>query len=145
MKRIKQAGGVVINPDGKVLMVKATSNMWTFPKGKIESGEDEISAAKREIGEETGVSDLSLVRMLDSYERPGFTQENTKTPSVTKHIVFYLFCTGQKDLQVNDPGTLTAEWVSLEGIVGRLSHEKDKEFFVAHEQLIRQTLADNGT
>jgi 8-oxo-dGTP pyrophosphatase MutT (NUDIX family) len=31
---------------------------WDFPKGLVEPGEDPLAAAKREVKEETGLSDL---------------------------------------------------------------------------------------
>lgn len=118
-------------------MVKAVSNMWTFPKGKVEAGEGLIAAARREVKEETGVIEIELIKKLGSYERLGFTEENTVTPSVIKHITFYLFRTKQQDLTVNDSGTLAAEWVNLAKVARRLSHEKDREFFLSQRGAIR--------
>lgn len=39
------------------LMLRAYRN-WDFPKGLVESGEDPLAAAKREVVEETLISDL---------------------------------------------------------------------------------------
>ena len=41
------------------LMLRAYRN-WDFPKGLCESGETPMQAAMREIGEETGISDLNF-------------------------------------------------------------------------------------
>ncbi|MBT2614901.1 MULTISPECIES: NUDIX hydrolase [unclassified Bacillus (in: firmicutes)] len=44
--------------DGEVLMIKenkpSAMNKWNFPSGRIESGEDILYAARREVKEETG-------------------------------------------------------------------------------------------
>ena len=40
----------------KLLMLRVY-NLWDFPKGMLEDGEDHITAAKREIEEETTLSD----------------------------------------------------------------------------------------
>ncbi|GAV20089.1 8-oxo-dGTP diphosphatase [Mariprofundus micogutta] len=61
---------------GNVLLLKRDSNqhcggLWSFPGGKIESGETPKSAAKRELMEETGLtgSDWKLLGMHD-FEYP---------------------------------------------------------------------------
>ena len=41
------------------LMLRAYKN-WDFPKGIREDGESSIEAARREIGEETGIRDISF-------------------------------------------------------------------------------------
>lgn len=129
-EHIEQAGGIVLNQAGQVLMVKALSNMWTFPKGAVKKPEDLLETARREIEEETGITRLSLIKKLGSYERPGYTKENTETLSVTKRITLYLFRTDQDTLSVIDDGTLAAEWVDPSEVAGRLSHPKDRDFFL---------------
>jgi ADP-ribose pyrophosphatase YjhB (NUDIX family) len=55
-KIIKAAGGIVVKKD-KVLFIKRLGK-WDFPKGKIDKGEDERTAAVREVAEECGVSTI---------------------------------------------------------------------------------------
>jgi bis(5'-nucleosidyl)-tetraphosphatase len=43
----------------KFLLLRAYRN-WDFPKGLVEAGEDPISAALREVREETALDDLSF-------------------------------------------------------------------------------------
>ena len=42
------------------LFLRAFRN-WDFPKGIVEPGEDPLNAAKREVQEETGISDLHFL------------------------------------------------------------------------------------
>ncbi|SFE96317.1 NUDIX hydrolase [Thermoflexibacter ruber] len=53
-KVIKAAGGIVTKKD-KILFIKRLGK-WDFPKGKIDKGEEEETAAVREVAEECGVS-----------------------------------------------------------------------------------------
>jgi 8-oxo-dGTP pyrophosphatase MutT (NUDIX family) len=57
-KQIRAAGAVVFRrtPGGIRLLVLRAYNNWDFPKGLVEAGEDQLSAAKREVKEETGLS-----------------------------------------------------------------------------------------
>lgn len=53
-------GVVVVRRDGDrwlALMLRAYRN-WDFPKGLLEAGEAPLSAAVREVTEETGIADL---------------------------------------------------------------------------------------
>lgn len=50
-------GGVVSNKEGKFLVIER-NGVWDLPKGKLEEGEDFLSAALREVEEETGLVDL---------------------------------------------------------------------------------------
>jgi 8-oxo-dGTP pyrophosphatase MutT (NUDIX family) len=60
-------GGVVLSPDGRVLLREPRGHyggyVWTFPKGGPEPGESPEQAAQREVLEETGVS-ATIVRRI---------------------------------------------------------------------------------
>lgn len=62
-KYVEAAGGVVKNERGEVLMIYRR-NRWDLPKGHIDTGEDALTAAKREVEEETGVLGLKFVSEL---------------------------------------------------------------------------------
>ncbi|MCF0178200.1 MAG: NUDIX domain-containing protein [Bacteroidales bacterium] len=55
---VDAAGGYVQSPDGAVLMIHHR-DVWDLPKGMVEPGEDKLSAALREVKEETGVEAVS--------------------------------------------------------------------------------------
>lgn len=62
---IPAAGGLVQNADGKLLFIKRLG-VWDLPKGKIEKGESDRSAAVREVEEECGLSGVQIEKQLDS-------------------------------------------------------------------------------
>lgn len=62
--RMLSAGAAVFRrEDGghRYLLLRAYRN-WDFPKGMVEAGEDPLSAAIREVREETGIADLAFPR-----------------------------------------------------------------------------------
>jgi len=53
----------------------AQSMMWELPAGRIDDGETALTAAKRELLEETGYSARQWKRILRFYVSPGFLDE----------------------------------------------------------------------
>jgi ADP-ribose pyrophosphatase len=53
----------------------AQQEMWEFPAGGKDEGEDDLTAAKRELAEETGYSAREWKRALYFYVSPGFLDE----------------------------------------------------------------------
>lgn len=67
-------------PEPKILLVKqfryaASKTMWEFCAGRIDEGEDALTAAKRELVEETGYSAREWKPALFFYVSPGFMDE----------------------------------------------------------------------
>ncbi len=53
----------------------ATQFLWELPAGRIDPGERELQAAKRELLEETGYTASKWRRILKFYASPGFVAE----------------------------------------------------------------------
>ena len=69
-------GIVVLNKDNKVFVAKRIDNQknfWQMPQGGVEEGEDYLTAAYRELEEETSIKSVNLIKELDglmTYELP---------------------------------------------------------------------------
>lgn len=131
--RMKEgAGGIILNREGKLLMVEQHGNSWSFPKGGVEKGESLLEAARREIAEETGITDLHYLGELGSYERYSIGKEgvgeNRDWP-LRKRTLF-LFRTDTAIGTPNDPdGEITdVRWATVEEALQLLTHPKDSEF-----------------
>ena len=127
MKQTQSAGGVVVNLKDQVLVVNQRGLTWSLPKGHVDPGEDILTAAMREIFEESGVKDLTLIKKLGIIERESMSTDGTEKEQKTIHI--FLFSTNQMDLQPQDPHNPEAKWVEKEDAAHILSNPKDKEFY----------------
>ena len=87
------AGGIVVRREGDEILVALTREgalrLFVLPKGGIERGEDALTAARREIAEEAGLTDIHLLADLGTRERCGWK----KNIWIITH--FYLFSTTQ--------------------------------------------------
>lgn len=131
MIQTRSAGGVVLNSRGQVLVVSQHGTSWSLPKGRIEEGEDTLAAAKREIYEESGVTTLTLIRELGSYERFKIGRDGGDDQSELKTIFMFLFETSETELSPVDVENPEARWVDGGEVAALLTHPKDREFFVA--------------
>ena len=62
---IEAGGGVIFNEKNEILLIFRRGK-WDLPKGKLDPGESIIDCALREVIEETGLQNLTLVGKLTS-------------------------------------------------------------------------------
>src|SRR5215467_5781809 len=83
---IRHSGSIVIlavdqsTAEPRVLLERqyrhaAQSMMWELPAGRIDEGESELAAAKRELLEETGYTARQWKKIVKFYVSPGFLDE----------------------------------------------------------------------
>ncbi len=138
MIHTESAGGVVLDAEGRVLVVSQHGTSWSLPKGHVEEGESLLAAARREIYEESGVSQLELLRPLGSYTRPRLGRDGGEDASELKTIHLFLFRTSETALKPVDPENPEAVWVEKGRVAALLTHPKDGEFFESLEEVIRE-------
>ena len=69
-------GIVVLNKDNKIFVAKRIDNQknfWQMPQGGVNEGEDYLTAARRELEEETSIKEVMLIKELGgliAYELP---------------------------------------------------------------------------
>lgn len=79
------AGGVVENEQGKILLMKRLGK-WDLPKGKLDKGETIEECALREIEEETGAKQLSIISSFEETFHTYYRNEKW----IIKHTHWYL-------------------------------------------------------
>ena len=65
-KLIEAAGGLVRNLNTNQYLFIFRNKKWDLPKGRLNKNEDVKSAAIREVEEETGVENLSIIKPLNT-------------------------------------------------------------------------------
>jgi 8-oxo-dGTP pyrophosphatase MutT (NUDIX family) len=130
----QSAGGIIVNSRGEVVIVSqgtGTGATWSLPKGGVEPGEDFLTAAKREIDEETGITELEFIKEFPEYSRNPMRPDGSPRTDLLKVIHFFLFKSEQEDLSPKDPHNPIARWVTKEEALELISNARDKEFFAS--------------
>jgi len=106
---IEAAGGVVRNPDDRVLVI-FRRGFWDLPKGKIDPGESPEEAAVREVMEETGLEAADLIGFL----MPTYHIYREKGRRMLKHTYWFRMEAEQDRLKPQAEEQIErAEWRDL--------------------------------
>ncbi len=115
---IRAAGGVV-RRDGLIAVVhRPQHGDWSLPKGKLEAGEDDPTAAVREVREETGCHaviehDLGTVSYEAASGRP-------------KTVRYYLMTAGADEADTEDDVD-AVRWLAPDSLEELLTYATDRD------------------
>ena len=100
MPREKSVGAIIFRREGGIiyyLLLHYPSGHWEFARGHGEEGESEMTTAKREIREETGLNNLKIIPGFREYSKFFFRRtynlkpdEKKTAPWIFKLVVLYL-------------------------------------------------------
>jgi len=121
------AGGIVIKKRGgnlQVLLIKDSYGHWTWPKGKIEEGESTAEAAIRELGEETGLRAVEVLKQIDKTEY----FYRLKGRLIFKTVYIYLFrLLKEEKLTIQTAEIQDGSWFSTEEAMERVGYKGSKK------------------
>lgn len=119
---IKKAGAIIMSRDLKsvALVYRSTKNDWTFPKGHIEEGENEVAAMQREVLEETGMS----VEVIKDLPDMIYADGNGKNVRVRMFLTIFVK-NNIKEKTENEE----VEWISIDKVAQKLSYPNLREYF----------------
>lgn len=142
IERREVAGGIVLGRGGTVAMVKTRngSGAFLFPKGHVEEGEDHETAARREIAEETGITDLEFIADLGIYERPRMKQDGTERDGTLKIIHMYLFAASPDAVLSPTMEIEEAKWVHYQKVAEEIGNEKDRAWYITVFDRVREAI-----
>lgn len=139
--RTRSAGGVVLGDSGTIALVQsATSGFWTLPKGHVDPGETDEEAARREIHEEAGLTDLEFIDDLGTYERPHILPDGSDDPYETKTIHMFLFAAQPHASLLPTHEMQAARWVSFRELANEIAYMKDRVWLASVAKRIQEAI-----
>ena len=120
-------GIVLINKNNQVFVAKRIDNpknFWQMPQGGVDEGEDFLTAAYRELEEETSVKNVELIKELDglvTYHLPErllgiIWRGKYKGQKQKWFLMKYLGEDNDINIKTKKPEFLDWKWVDLEEI-----------------------------
>lgn len=115
---VQAAGGILFNPHKGFLLLAKKNNEWDFPKGRTEKTDADLFAtARREIQEETGITELAL---LPDWKH----EEHYVLNGIPKQVTYWLFLTIAEPRVSKEHKD--AEWMTPEKSIVVQRHESRK-------------------
>ena len=121
------AGAVLIDPTVNELLLlhQRSDDRWCIPKGHVEPGESALEAARREVTEETGLDEFSLLEELGPATHRYFDPKRDR--SVVKTSIYFLGVASKEDPLHLEAGFDEARWVAPSSALGLLRYENERE------------------
>lgn len=116
------------------LLLHYFSGHWDFPKGNKERGENSIQTIRREIKEETGISDLTFI---DGFVKEISYKYLRQNQLISKKVVYFLARTNTKDVVLSSEHT-DFEWDHYESALKRLTYKRSKEILTEGYIFLKQ-------
>lgn len=113
MQREISAGVIIFyRSDKKIeyLLLQHDVDYWNFPKGHIKAGESVLAAARREVQEETGLTDLNFISGFKVQDKYIFQFNQQK---IFKIVIFLLAQAKSKEVKISDEH-LDFRWLTCE-------------------------------
>jgi putative (di)nucleoside polyphosphate hydrolase len=120
-------GIVVLNKKNKVFVAKRidnAKNFWQMPQGGVDDGEDFLTAAYRELEEETSIKNVKLISELDgfvSYNLPDrllgiIWKGKYKGQKQKWFLMRYLGNDNEINIKTKKPEFLEWKWININEI-----------------------------
>ena len=144
MERVKvvSCGFIVFRKDfGRIeflLIHSKFHGFWSFPKGRMEEGEDMLDTALRELKEEVGISRDAL-KIYQNFLRKT-TYEYYHAGKIYDKTVYWFLGELKRDVPVvvDNFEIDKFAWLDFDSALNRLTFEKDKETLKEAYKLIKK-------
>lgn len=147
VKRARSAGGVVFRRTGggvEILVLQHEGGKWMLPKGTIEAGETPEGVALREVREETGLSQVRVVRDLGQERYSFFWRTEDAFYDKTVHYFLLEFLGGEEPTPQHEEGFVAAEWVPVDVALTRIKYKETREIVRRAREALEQQPAPVG-
>ena len=116
------------------LLLHYPAGHWDFPKGNIEKGESDLETVRREVKEETGISNI---RILEGFKKIIEYNYRREVSLVHKKVVYYLAESHTMDVRISFEHR-AYDWLNYDGCMKKLTFKNAKTVLEAANEFLKQ-------
>jgi 8-oxo-dGTP pyrophosphatase MutT (NUDIX family) len=142
----KSAGFILIsdndshNSDRSVLLLHYVSGHWDFPKGNIEINENELQAATRELKEETGIENFTLLPDFKYILKYRYTRKSTL---ISKQVTLFLASTKVNQVRISHEH-IGYQWTDINTSIKQLTYSNAKNALIYALKFLKDVPANTN-
>ena len=131
----RSAGAVVFRntPSGREYLLLQNAGRWDFPKGGIEKDESEVHTVRREVEEETGLTDLAILPGFEEVVEYFYRRDSR---NIHKTVKYMLARTEQGAVKISFEHQAYG-WFHYQEALATASYDNSKKTLAAAESFIR--------
>lgn len=133
------AGGIVFRKNQQdeveILLIQDAKDRWTIPKGHIEEGETAQQTAKREIGEEAGLTNVEVIGWLGKIH---FRYRRVDRLVLMTTQIYLVRAKGDTDAIKKEEWMNGIKWFSFHDALDEIEYEDIGKLMLLAKKKIRQ-------
>jgi len=133
------AGGIVYRRNTKgeleILLIQDAKDRWTIPKGHIEPGETAVATARREIGEEAGLTNVEMQGWLGKIH---FRYRRIDKLVLMTTQIYLVKALGDTDAIKKEDWMNGIKWFSFNDALDEIEYEDIGKLMLLAKKRIRQ-------
>ncbi len=126
--------GFILANHQSVLLLQYPQGHWSFPKGHVEAGEDHHETARRELREETGIVEISILPNWKGRTEYFYSRRGSKRQ---KQVYWYLATTDEFQISLSHEHT-NFLWLDVDRAVDQLTFEQEKDVLLSAKKILEK-------
>jgi 8-oxo-dGTP pyrophosphatase MutT (NUDIX family) len=129
----KSAGFVIFRRNGgRKFLFLTNKGRYDVPKGLKQEGEDDLECALRELKEETGIGDVSIIPNFKRATHYFYRWENTL---ISKDVVYFLGEANSGEVQISSEHD-GYSWLTKDEVLSKIKYKNLRGIIMEVDQMI---------
>jgi len=142
----RSAGAIIFRKEGDTSFFlllhypgfRGPKSHWDFPKGNIERGEKLEETVRREVQEETGIKDVTIIKGFKETIKYFFKFEGK---NILKFVTFFLAETKEKQVKISQEH-IGFEWLPYKEALEQITFKNAKEILQKANDFLLEASVD---